>query len=367
MPPETSAQEQPLVSIICRSIGRAELAQALQSVSAQTYPNIEIVLVDAIGKGLGDVSAYCGTRRLVPIADGQPRKRAAAANAGLDVATGEYLLLLDDDDWIAPTHIANLLQCLQNETEIKAAYSNTQKTDISGSATEHVFNTAFDPVLLMRDNYIPIHAMLFHRDLLQHCRFDEAFDIYEDWDFWLQLNEHTSFAHMDTITAFYREGGESETAATETSLRYRNDTLLGRGRAAIFSKWMPRWNGARMNALIGSLDQSQELQSRAQQLHEVRVSLDDSRRALDNAITVQHSLRSTNDVLQGDIERFKLQLHHDELRIQELQKHAANQEQHIIELTSALHRIHHSTSWKLMGPFRRVYRHLQALAGGKKP
>ncbi len=360
MSPETSAQELPLVSIICRSIGRADLVQALAAVAAQTYPNLEIILVDALGKGLGDVASHCGKARLVQIGNGQRYRRAAAANAGLDAATGEYLLLLDDDDWIAPNHIESLVNRLRSEVQYKAAYSNTQKTDHSGKICKHVFGNAFDPVLLMRDNFIPIHAMLFQRSLLAHCRFDEAFDIYEDWDFWLQLNQHTAFAHVDAITAFYREGGDSETAAIDTRVRYRNDSVLGKGRAAIFTKWMPRWNGAQLNALIGSLDQSQTLQSLADELHGVRLSLDAANIEL-------KTLASANSQLLGDIDRYALSLKEVEIHSANLQQHIANQERHIRELTAAIQTIHASVSWKLMGPLRRTHRFLLSMLRQEDP
>lgn len=377
-----SAQQQPLVSVICRSSGRAELEQALQSVAAQTYPKLEIVLVDALAKGPGEAASWCGDVTLVQVADGQKRKRSQAANAGLDAATGEYLLLLDDDDWIAPTHIENLVRRLQSENTIKAAYSNTRKTNRTGVPIDYVFDSEFDPILLMRDNYIPIHAMLFHRSLLQHCRFDEAFDIYEDWDFWLQLNQHTSFAHVDAITAFYREGGESATASADTRVRYQNDSLLGQGRAALFTKWMPRWSGAQLNQLIGILDQSQTLQLLAAELHAERVNLN-------AANSERHTLATANSRLQGELDHknrhiesqesdianlrlhinnlerniANLQLHADnqDRSITSLQQHADSQKRHIVELTTALQKIHTSFSWKLMGPFRRARRHLQAV------
>jgi len=357
MSPEKSAQELPLVSVICRSMGRPELSHALQSISAQNYPNLEIVLVDASGKDLGDVSAFCAAVKLVLVADGKPRRRAAAANAGLDAASGEFLLLLDDDDWIAPAHISNLVRCLQSQSTIRAAYSNTQKTDAAGTPVDYVFGMAYDPVLLRRDNYIPIHAMLFHRSLLQaQCRFDTAFDIYEDWDFWLQLNQHTEFAHVDAITAFYREGGESGTAAHDPLSRYNNDSLLGRGRSAIFAKWLPRWSGAQLNQLIGSLDQSQTLEQLAAQLHEVHVNLD-------MANSAQQVLAAANAQLQGELDRANWHLKEKDQHIENLQMHVANQSRHNLELTDALQDIHASFSWKIMGPWRRIYRLLRSLFG----
>lgn len=343
MSPETSAQATPLVTVICRSMGRSLLQHALQSVNAQTYPHIEIVLVDAAGKGLGDNSAHCNRVSLVTVSDGRQYSRSQAANAGLDTATGQWLMFLDDDDWIAPEHIQNLVTCLQANDKVKAAYSNTQKTDQAGHATGFVFNSPYNPLLLMRDNYIPIHAMLFHRSLLaKPCRFDERFDIYEDWDFWLQLNQLTDFAHVDATTAFYREGGDSETAAADTSSRYQSDTLLGRGRAALFDKWLPHWSGDKINQMIGDLDQSGELQALATQLHEVRLQLD----------AATHQLH----VAQGKLDQVEPMLANKDLQIQNLQRHAEAQEQHIAQVSAILDAIYTSMSWKLMGPFRRVHR-----------
>ena len=352
MSPENSAQTLPLVSVICRSIGRTELQQALQSVNAQSYSNIEVVLVDAAGNGLGEAATYCPDLTLVEVADGKRRARSQAANAGLDASRGEYLMFLDDDDWLAPAHIHNLVTCLQ-QSSCQAAFSNTQKTDHKGNAVNYVFRNTYDPVLLMRDNYIPIHAMLFERTLLDNaCRFDEAFDIYEDWDFWLQLNQHTDFAHVDEITAFYREGGESETAAVDTSARYGADTLLGKGRAAIFDKWLARWTGTQLNQLLGSLDKSAELQQLAADLHTARVDLD-------AAIDKQNQL-------QGELEQARQHLTNKEQQLNDLQQHAENQAQHINEISQTLHAIYNSPSWKLMGPFRRVHRSLKSTSGNKQ-
>ena len=41
----------------------------------------------------------------------------------------------------------------------------------------------------MRDNYIPIRRTLRRSVLQQGCRFDPELEIYEDWDFWLQLTQ----------------------------------------------------------------------------------------------------------------------------------------------------------------------------------
>ena len=104
----------------------------------------------------------------------------------------------------------------------------------------------------MQDNYIPIHSVLFSRGLVeQGCHFDESFDIYEDWDFWLQVSQHTDFIHIDKQTAFYRAGGDSDTATDDDSLRFQPEHPLGKARAQLFSKWKNEWDGDAINQMLG--------------------------------------------------------------------------------------------------------------------
>lgn len=328
-----------LVSIICRTLGRPELQQALQSIASQDYSNIEIILVDAAGRNALDTSG-AGNLPLNLITTNAKLSRSQAANAGLDAANGKYIQFLDDDDWIAPNHISQLVIALQNNDEVSAAYSNTQKMNATGDPLDYVFKESFDPILLMRDNYIPIHSILFESSLLQNaCRFDETFDIYEDWDFWLQLIQYSDFEHVDSISAYYREGGDSETAVEDVRKRYETNNVLGKARAAIFDKWLPKWTGQKMNALIGQLDQS------------VLVCEQDAR---------IHSEMRKNVKLQNEIEKRKMEI--DELNLNlsdtnsRLEQLKLNSTLHIKKLEQQLNTIYQSTSWKLMGPVRRAGR-----------
>lgn len=350
MSTESPAENKNQVSIICRTLGRPELQQALRSISSQGYPNIEIVLVDAAGDNSLD-SAAAGDRPLTLVTTGAALSRSAAANAGLKAAHGKYIQFLDDDDWIDSNHVSQLVSVLESSVDIAAAYSSTQKTNAAGDSLDYVFREDFDPILLMRDNYIPIHAVLFDASLLENgCRFDEAFDIYEDWDFWLQLSQHTDFQHIDSITAYYREGGGSDTAVEDVRLRYQADNILGKGRAAIFGKWLPQWTGERVNALIGQLDQSVLLCEQDVQIHS--------------------ELKKIAE-LQNEIEKRDIQINEFDLRLQDtvsqfeqLHAHSEQQTQHVSELEQRLDSIYNSKSWKLMGPVRRVGR---ILTVGKNP
>jgi glycosyltransferase involved in cell wall biosynthesis len=358
MSTESPAEKNSQVSIICRTLGRPELQQALQSIASQDYPNIEIILVDAAGNFSPD-SAAAGDRPLTLVTTGAALSRSAAANAGLEATHGKYIQFLDDDDWIDSTHVSQLVSALQSSDEIMAAYSSTQKTNAAGDSLDYVFREDFDPILLMRDNYIPIHAILFDSALLENgCHFDEAFDIYEDWDFWLQLSQHTNFQHIDSITAYYREGGDSDTAVEEVRLRYQADNILGKGRAAIFEKWLPKWTGERVNALIGQLDQSVLLCEQNARIHrELRKNAELQHEIEKQGIQINEldlHLKDTTSHLK------QLQAHSEQIQAhsEQVQAHNKLQARHVSELEKRLNIIYHSASWKLLGPVRRLGRAL---------
>ena len=243
-----------LVSVICRTVGRATLANTLDSLARQNHPTLEVILVDAGGTNLEDKIPPDFRHQIKRVGSGTTLSRPEAANLGLESSSGEYLLCLDDDDWIAAEHISNLVTTLIDNSKVIVAYSSTAKVTEQGELTDLAFNQDYDPVLLMRDNYIPIHAALFRRSVLQQgCRFDPELEIYEDWDFWLQLTQLGNFLHIDVISAFYREGGESETGAATSDNRYSPDTPLGASRAKLYQKWKDRWSGEQLNALVGKI------------------------------------------------------------------------------------------------------------------
>ena len=121
-------------------------------------------------------------------------------------------MFLDDDDWFDPEHISNLLEKFQQDKNLIVAYTGVRVVDFRSTDTEssNVFNEPFDRNRLFYENYIPIHAVLTRRSVLDNGhRMDESFEVFEDWDFWLQLCQLTpQFGHVDAVTANYRIGEE---------------------------------------------------------------------------------------------------------------------------------------------------------------
>lgn len=210
----------PRVSVLIRSMDRPDLARALDSVALQTYPNIEIVVV-AARPDHSPLPERWGPFPLRLCRTAQPLPRSKAANAALDAARGDLLLLLDDDDWLMPDHIARLAGVLAAQPQTLAAYTGIALVDADNRPLGQAFDLPFDAVRLQAGNLTPIHAVLFRAQALQRgLRFDETLDRYEDWDFWLQLAKQSNFAHLPGISAVYRvhqSSGVHDDAGTDSA------------------------------------------------------------------------------------------------------------------------------------------------------
>jgi O-antigen biosynthesis protein len=232
----------PLVSVLIRSLDREHLHEALDSVALQTYPHIEVVVV-AAKPGHESLPQRCGPfpLRLVPTDVALPRSRAA--NKALDEARGEYLLILDDDDWLMPGHIARLAHVLRRQPDSLAVYTGVAFAGPDGALLGQTLDLPFDGIRQLAGNLTPIHAVLFRKELLARgCRFDESLDRLEDWDFWLQVARQAPMIHVPGVSAAYR--------IHQSSGVHEDSGPMGAATQMVYQKWQASWSAGQGAALM---------------------------------------------------------------------------------------------------------------------
>jgi LmbE family N-acetylglucosaminyl deacetylase len=208
-------EQMPLVSVLVRSMDRDCLPQALASVALQTYSNIELVVVNAKGgshRPLGFLPQTLPYRLVNSETESQLLTRPEAANLALQNAQGQLAIFLDDDDFFQPEHISQLLTMLQDNPQAVGAYSGVRVDDQNGN-TLREYNLPWSKQRLLAINFLPIHAVLFRMTHVRQMglKFNEALEVLEDWDFWLQLTQNSDLVHSPLITAVYRQAlGKSE-------------------------------------------------------------------------------------------------------------------------------------------------------------
>lgn len=109
----TLVNDEPLVSVVMPAFNHARyVGEAIASVAAQTYPNLEFIVIDdGSSDGTPEVIAKELERLELPTRFSSRRNRGAPAtlNEGAALAKGRYLAFLNSDDYYAPDRIAALV------------------------------------------------------------------------------------------------------------------------------------------------------------------------------------------------------------------------------------------------------------------
>ncbi|MEM9557022.1 MAG: glycosyltransferase [Acidobacteriota bacterium] len=248
--------ERPTVSVVVRTKDRPQLlAEALESLAASTWRRLEVIVVNDGGETPRRPEDYPLSLRLVDLPEN--RGRAAAANAGVAAATGEYVAFLDDDDLVEPEHY-EVLVGLVTGAGVRVAYTDAAvgvyvlggSTLGRASAEEPAsgesragwscverrlpYSRDFDPERLLVDNYIPFHTLLIERALCDEIEpvdgavFDETLPFFEDWDFLLRLAARTPFHHLARVTCEYRQFRDAGHHVLGDHPRRRAEFLVGK-------------------------------------------------------------------------------------------------------------------------------------------
>lgn len=109
---------EPLISIIIPVYNVEKyIGRCIESVLAQTYRNIELILVDDESKdSSGDVcDFYAGKDERVKVIHKKNEGAGEARNTGIDVAKGECFVFIDSDDYVSEEYIEILYRTLEEE------------------------------------------------------------------------------------------------------------------------------------------------------------------------------------------------------------------------------------------------------------
>ena len=231
----------PLVSILIRSMDRPTLQRALHSAAAQTWPNLEIVVVAACGASHRDLPTWFEGRPLRLVRSGSTLPRPQAANAALDAAHGKWINFLDDDDELLPHHVATLMNAPRARGE-RVLFSATNVLAADGQVLGQVSH-AGNHVQLYFHSRATTCAILLHRSLIDEgVRFDPAFHVHEDHDFQVNCASRTEFRFVEAATCvWHAQAGESGCGFGVNDDKAQRQRALRQVRqkwAACFSRWL---------------------------------------------------------------------------------------------------------------------------------
>ena len=221
----------PLLSVVVPTKDRApRLRVALESLSAQTLRDLEVIVVD-------DGSTDSTRTLLDEVTDSDPRIRvvlldggngaAATRNRGIETATGKFLAFLDDDDEWHPRKAEVQVEYLKAHPAVGIVGCDfTVVDERTGRAARYRGPERFTPFAMLWVNVMGgcSFPMLHRSAFATDPRFDASMIAAEDWDLWLRCTDEKEVAWLGDVLCRYVLHGRQLSGALER--RHRGDSAF---------------------------------------------------------------------------------------------------------------------------------------------
>ncbi|MDO4556323.1 MAG: glycosyltransferase, partial [Lachnospiraceae bacterium] len=212
----------PKVSVVVRTCQRPSvLRETLVTLRNQTYPDFEVIIVED-GKEISKtmIEQEFSDLNIRYYATNEKQGRSVAGNIGCQMAEGEFINFLDDDDLFFADHLETLVLGISKtkklaayafafETPIKIIKKDPYLYEVKDYVSRH--KEKFNKTKLCHHNYIPIQCIMFSKKLFEELGgFDTTLDYLEDWDLWVRYMQMTDFECVPKTTSIYRIPYERE-------------------------------------------------------------------------------------------------------------------------------------------------------------
>ncbi|MEV7277651.1 glycosyltransferase family A protein [Streptomyces sp. NPDC093111] len=232
-----------MISVIIPTKDRpGPLHRALRSLARQTYGAFEVIVVRDGGSPVDHVlDSWTGTLPITLIDQDTTEGVSRARNRALDLAEGEYVAFLDDDDIFLPGHLRAAADALA-AGDVSAVYGRALVSPTWLEALPQLHDRlprkdyAFDAGFLSIANFIHTGSVVLRNPAATPVRFDETMNHCEDWNFWLDLHRTAAyrFQLLGHVTCVYHQVPRpgAVTLAYEAS-----PTPFTAARALIYERW----------------------------------------------------------------------------------------------------------------------------------
>ena len=209
------------VSVImpCYNDGKY-IEEAIQSVRAQTYPMVELVVID---DGSDDIETIrvlqqlCDNGCIQKFLHTNHAGPAAARNVGIAQAEGEYILPVDADDRIDKYYIEKAMSVFETQPKIGVVYC---QADLFGEKSGMWDIPEYSLEKMLLDNIVFVTALFRKKDWEKVGGFRTTMNYgMEDYDFWLSLIEiGREIFQIPEVLFHYRIKAQSRTTAFMTDV-----------------------------------------------------------------------------------------------------------------------------------------------------
>jgi peptidoglycan/xylan/chitin deacetylase (PgdA/CDA1 family) len=186
------------------------LADTLKSLQAQTFPKWEAIVIDDGSSDNTPVIArqFAAQDWRIRFISQQNSGSSVARNAGVRLAQFDWLLFLDSDDWITPTHLQRMTETLMADASLDAVHCGWVYVNQNGTLSDEMYGDASPDLFptLARHCAFHICACVVRKVVVEAVGgWDPSLRTCEDWDLWQRIaRTGARFGVVKEVLAFYR-------------------------------------------------------------------------------------------------------------------------------------------------------------------
>ncbi len=209
----------PLVSVVVPTFNRSDdLARALHSVLAQSYPHFEVLVVDdGSSEDIAGLVANMRDPRLRTLRQSKNRGVAAARNRGMADAAGPLIAFLDSDDEWLPDKLSRQVDLIrQRPPRVGLVYTGVVELGAHNSRTVTIPTARGDVWAEMLHRNV-VHygtsSVMIRREVIETVgHFDETLPAIEDYDYWTRIARFYEFDFVPEALILYHNEPPAEGA-----------------------------------------------------------------------------------------------------------------------------------------------------------
>jgi glycosyltransferase involved in cell wall biosynthesis len=217
----------PLVSVIIPAYNDAAfIGAAIESVLAQGYPSVEIVVIDDGSKD-ATVQTAAAFGDPVRVIEQSNAGAAVARTRGMEAARGDLIAFLDADDYWLPGKLRMQVEHLARHPDVGAVYCRWAEwywprvadplavvppQDLSDSPGLDAHGSGWIYSRLLLDCSVHTSTVILRREVVKQVGgFDTRLRKGQDYDYWLRCSRVTPFHQLDRVLSLYRIRQDSVT------------------------------------------------------------------------------------------------------------------------------------------------------------
>lgn len=231
-------ENEPKISIVVPMYNTPKgfLEDLVNSLIYQTYSNWELCLADGSNEKNKELEEiYKKDSKIKYKFIGENKGISGNTNEAINLATGDYIGLLDHDDFLPAFSLYEIVKCINNNPDVEFIYTDEDKCEeANGKRYDPYFKSDFGPDTLRANNFI-CHFSVFKKELMDKLGgFRTEYDGAQDYDIILRMSEETNkIVHIPKILYHWRvhslstakSGGTAKPYAYEAGIKAIQDHI----------------------------------------------------------------------------------------------------------------------------------------------